>query len=98
MLESDLEDTGSPEPTFPLSVTEALSAFTMYSVFLEDIMAGVEEGIERQEIPIRLRPELREAIPNLIADLRDFIAEHTHPEVMQETEAQIAEARKAYRT
>jgi hypothetical protein len=96
MLEGDLEDTGPIEPTFPLSVTEALSAYTMYSVFLEDIVAGVEEGISRQEIPIHLRGELRAAIPKLIADLRDFIAEHLHPEIMIETEAQIAESRRAF--
>jgi hypothetical protein len=96
MLEGDLEDAGEVEPTFPLSVTEALSAYTLYSVVLEDVMAGVEEGISRQEIPIHLRPSLRKAIPNLVADLRDFIAEHIAPEILVETDAQIAESRKAW--
>ena len=94
MLESNLDDTDEVEPQFPLSVTEAISVYTLYSTFLEDVMLGVEEGISKSETPVQLRACIREAFPNFIADLRDFLAKHVHPEIMAETEAQIAEARK----
>lgn len=95
MLESDIEDTGCPDPAFALSVTEALSVYTLYSVFQDEVMEGVEDEISRQELPVELRPDLRAAIPDLIADLREFLREHAHSEIMADTEAKIAEILKA---
>jgi hypothetical protein len=95
MLESNLDDTDDGEPQFPLSVTEAISVYTMYSAFLEDVLAGIEESISREETPVQLRGPIREAIPNLVRDIREFLIEHTPPEVMATVEAGIIEFRKA---
>jgi hypothetical protein len=95
MLESNLDDTDDGEPQFPLSVTEAISVYSLYAIFLEDVLAGVEDSMSKTETPVQLRQPIREAIPNLVQDIRDFLTEHLAPELMTKLEEDILKYRKA---
>lgn len=81
------------EQAFPISVPEALSIYTLYSIFKDDVLAGIEDGISKHEIPPRMRADMRALIPRLLEDLRDFITDHASPEVVKAMDAQISESK-----